>query len=37
VGLSCTDDRILDEKNWNGENLLGKALMVAREKIRSEI
>ena len=37
VGLDCTDIRILDEKHWDGMNLLGKALMMAREKIRSEI
>lgn len=34
VGLLWSDDRILDEKNWRGENLLGKALMKVREKIR---
>ena len=26
VGLHYSDDLILDEKNWQGENLLGKAL-----------
>ena len=26
VGLHCSDDLILDEKNWRGQNLLGKAL-----------
>lgn len=34
VGLEENDPLILDEKNWRGQNLLGKALMVARERIR---
>jgi hypothetical protein len=32
VGLLETDPLILDEKNWTGLNLLGKALMEVREK-----
>jgi ribA/ribD-fused uncharacterized protein len=31
VGLKQDDDSILDESNWKGTNLLGKALMAARE------
>ena len=34
IGLATNDDRVLDEKNWNGQNLLGKALMITREKIK---
>lgn len=30
VGLGEDDPLILDEKNWQGENLLGKALMEVR-------
>ena len=33
VGLSYDDDLILDESNWQGENLLGKAIMVTRNEI----
>lgn len=31
VGLGENDPLILDEKNWNGQNLLGKALMDVRD------
>lgn len=34
VGLHWDDDKILDEKNWRGENLLGKVLMQVRNKLR---
>lgn len=34
VKIKWSDDRILDEKNWNGQNLLGKVLMDVREKLR---
>ncbi len=34
VGLSYDDNRILDESNWQGENLLGKAIMVVRNTIK---
>lgn len=37
VGLQFDDERIEDEKNWNGENLLGKALMEVRSKLRSPL
>lgn len=33
VGLSAKDPLILDEKNWRGLNLLGKALMRVREDL----
>ncbi len=35
VGLHYTDDKILDEKNWQGKNLLGIALMNVRELLKS--
>lgn len=31
IGLAQDDDLILDEANWKGENLLGKALMKVRD------
>jgi len=34
VGIHYLDDSILDENNWNGLNLLGKALMIVRESIK---
>ena len=37
VGLHFNSEMILDESNWRGLNLLGKALVLAREKIRGEI
>lgn len=37
VMLSEDDERILDEKNWKGQNLLGKTLMKVRDKIKIEI
>lgn len=36
VGLRQDDDRILDEKQWQGMNLLGKALMNVRKEIMEE-
>lgn len=33
VGLEAEDDLILDEKNWKGQNLLGKVLMKVRDEI----
>ena len=33
VGLLEDDPLILDEKNWKGLNLLGKALMEVRSKL----
>ncbi len=34
VGLHWTDEKILDEKNWKGQNLLGKVLMDVRKLLR---
>jgi len=34
VGIHWTDDNILDEKNWRGQNLLGKALMEVRNYLK---
>lgn len=34
VGLSETDERIYNPNNWNGENLLGFALMEVRDSLR---
>jgi ribA/ribD-fused uncharacterized protein len=34
IGLYHEDDKVLDEKNWKGQNLLGKALMCVRDEIR---
>ena len=31
VKLAQDDDAILDESNWQGQNLLGKALMTVRD------
>lgn len=36
VGLKWDDPKILDEKNWKGENLLGKALMEVRNQIKNK-
>jgi ribA/ribD-fused uncharacterized protein len=33
VGLGEDNPEILDKKNWQGENLLGKAIMQARDEI----
>lgn len=34
VGLKWDDPKILDDKNWQGENLLGIALMEVRRLIK---
>lgn len=34
VMIKWDDDRILDEKNWKGQNLLGKVLMRIREDLK---
>lgn len=36
VGLMASDPLIQDEKNWRGENLLGKVLTQVREQLRRE-
>lgn len=33
IGLGLEDDRIFDEKNWNGENLLGKAINKVQKRL----
>jgi len=35
VGLAADNQLILNEKNWRGLNLLGKALMKVREDLKS--
>ena len=34
IGLSMKDKKRLDPKQWNGQNLMGYALMLVREKLR---
>lgn len=34
IGLHWEDDRCLDESQWRGQNLLGKALMEVRESFK---
>jgi ribA/ribD-fused uncharacterized protein len=34
VMIRWDDDRILDEKNWKGQNLLGKVLMEVRNRLK---
>lgn len=36
IGLSDTDKRISDPRNWNGSNLLGYALMEVRDILRNK-
>lgn len=36
IGLAIDDSRIHDPKNWKGSNLLGKALMKAREYLKND-
>ena len=36
VGLAVEDPRIVNEKNWRGQNLLGKALMEVRDQLKGE-
>ena len=35
VGLGENDPLILEEKNWRGQNLLGKALMKVRRSLKN--
>ena len=37
IGLRPDDPRALDEANWYGQNLLGKALMQVRNSLRNPI
>lgn len=34
IGLPAEDDRVLDESQWQGENLLGKVLMQVRQELK---
>lgn len=34
IGLYANDPRVLDEKQWRGQNLLGKVLMRVREELK---
>jgi ribA/ribD-fused uncharacterized protein len=36
VMVHWKDDRILDQKNWKGQNLLGKVLMRCREDLKNK-
>lgn len=36
IGLAVTDPRAADQDKWQGQNLLGKALMRVRDTLRSE-
>jgi hypothetical protein len=36
VGLRADDGRILDRSQWRGQNLLGRALVEVRERLRAE-
>ena len=36
IGLSVTDEQRLDPEAWNGQNLLGFALMCVREQLKKE-
>lgn len=35
IGLSMRDPNRLDRSKWNGQNLLGYALMMVREKLKT--
>ena len=37
VGLHPNDDKVLDESNWRGQNLLGKTLMEVRDKLNESV
>jgi ribA/ribD-fused uncharacterized protein len=36
IGLATYDDKVLDESKWDGENLLGKAIMKVRSLLIKE-
>lgn len=36
IGLSEYDERCLEEKNWKGSNLLGKAIMKTRDMLKEK-
>lgn len=37
IGLAEDDPRCLDQRQWQGQNLLGKALMTVRDRLRTPI
>lgn len=37
IGLGVGDPLILDESNWKGPNLLGKALMIVRNEFKQKL
>jgi ribA/ribD-fused uncharacterized protein len=37
IGLHWSDDKVLNESNWKGQNLLGKALMEVRKRLNESI
>ena len=36
IGLAPQDDKVLDEANWDGQNLLGKCIMTVRDELGNE-
>jgi len=36
IGIGLEDDRIFDERNWVGRNLLGKALTEVRDRMKGD-
>jgi ribA/ribD-fused uncharacterized protein len=36
IGLHHDDDKVLDERNWKGMNLLGKSLMEVRNNLKNK-
>ena len=35
VGIAMNDERVFDQKNWQGANKLGKVLMACRDRIKN--
>jgi len=35
IRMSIAEKGVLDERNWNGQNLLGKAITEVREKLKA--
>ena len=36
IGMAASDPRVIDPRQWEGENLLGFALVAARDALRAE-